>query len=71
MGLIASAHELAGGSYSWWWLWRQGEVESFHAKLLVWVGLGAAAQDQGAAVGGAPRLVLTQQHQANKVNVKV
>jgi len=47
MGLIASAHELAGRDYSRWWLRGQGEIESFHEKSLVWVGLGVAAQDQG------------------------
>ena len=52
MGLIASAHELAGRGYSWWGLWRQGEVESFHEKSLVRVGLGVTAQDQGAAISG-------------------
>ena len=52
MGLIASAHKLAGGGYSRWWLRGQGEVESFHEKSLVWVDLGVAAQDQGAPVGG-------------------
>ena len=52
MGLIASAHELAGCSYSRWGLRGQGEVESFHEKSLVWVDLGVAAQDQGTPVGG-------------------
>ena len=52
MGLIVSVHALAGGGYSRWWLRRQGEIESFHEKSLVWVGLGVAAQDQGAAIGG-------------------
>src|SRR3990172_1657090 len=52
MGLMVSVHALAGGGYSRWWLRRQGEIESFHEKSLVWVGLGVAAQDQGAAIGG-------------------
>src|SRR3972149_908644 len=51
MGLIVSVHALAGGGYSRWWLRRQGEIESFHEKSLVWVGLGVTAQDQGAAIG--------------------
>lgn len=52
MGLIVAVHALAGGGYSRWWLRGQGEIESFHEKALVWVGLGVAAQDQGAAIGG-------------------
>ena len=52
MGVIASAHELACGGYSRGWLRRQGQVESLHEESLVWVGLGVAAQDQGAAIAG-------------------
>jgi len=51
MGLIVSVHELAGRGYSRWWLRRQGEGESFQEQSLIGVGLGVAAQDQGAAIG--------------------
>ena len=52
IGSIASAHELASGGYSRWWLRRESKIESFHEKSLVWVGLGVTGQDQGAAIGG-------------------
>ena len=52
MGSVGSVHELAGGGYSWWGLWGESKIESFHEKSLVWVGLGVTAQDQGTAIVG-------------------
>ena len=52
MGSVGSVHELAGGGYSWWGLWGQSKIESFHEKSLVWVGLGVTAQDQGSTIVG-------------------
>ena len=52
MRSAGSVHELAGGGDSWWGLWRESKLESFHEKSLVWVGLGVTAQDQGSAIVG-------------------
>jgi hypothetical protein len=57
MGMCASVYELACGSYSRWWLGRESQVESFQKKSLIWVGLGIAARDQSAAIGGREVLV--------------
>ena len=52
MGSVGSVHELASGGDSWWGLWGQSKIESFHEKSLVWVGLGVTAQDQGSTIVG-------------------
>jgi hypothetical protein len=52
MGSVGSVHELGGGGYSWWGLWGESKMESFHEKSLVRVGLGVTAQDQGAPISG-------------------
>ena len=44
MGSVGSVHELAGGGYSWWGLWGQSKVESFHEKSLIWIWLGVTAR---------------------------
>jgi hypothetical protein len=50
--VIASVQEVSGGADAWGWLRRQGKVKPFQQESLVVVGLGVAAQDQGAAIGG-------------------